>query len=249
MADFGDTTQQPSRHGVIAPVIGLLVLGLTACDAGPPKSAVAGKAKAEQRAGALGAGDEADQGPPSSPAKPAPPGSKGMNRPGGAMPDGAGNRQNGQDKAKSMRRRAPVESLQQSRDELGTPSAKKASANLAEKLEREIEKKRDQDGKAGRGDGGGIKRVQGGDNFPAAAHDSFQELAVHMESADRFIEEFEADKTMERWTRARDQVGRCEVLAEGMADEFAGFPGLDEAQSTIEERRKTLEAARPGDGK
>ncbi|MDF1662013.1 MAG: hypothetical protein P1V97_09590 [Planctomycetota bacterium] len=136
------------------------------------------------------------------------------------------------EKQEALRKRAK-KGMEKSERELGDALGGKAPASA--------DKAKETDGQKS----GDIERVAPSGTFPEAAHNLYETLCQEIESVDRLISEYRKSKSKKLYIKAKMSVTECLLSARGIADEYEGYPGIDDRIADLEKKEQTLAAEKP----
>lgn len=93
--------------------------------------------------------------------------------------------------------------------------------------------------------GNDVGRVAPSGNFPEEAHDLYEALCQEIDSADRLIAEYRKSKSKKIYIKAKMAVSECLMSARSIAEEYEGYPGIDDRIADLEKKEQTLAAEKP----
>jgi hypothetical protein len=96
-----------------------------------------------------------------------------------------------------------------------------------------------------KGAGSSVGKVAPSGDFPEEAHNRYERLCEQIEEMDGVMASFRKSKSKKLWIRAKSTVVDCLTTAEEMAEEYKGYPGIDDRVAELEKKEQTLNAEKP----
>lgn len=158
--------------------------------------------------------------------------------------------------AKSPPAPRSIEELKKLRKPIPTTEKQAAARKQAKRGLKKAEKELDkavsggsrggaEKGKSNADGNGQVERVAPSGTFPETAHNLYETLCQEIESVDRLISEYRKSKSKKIYIKAKMAVTECLMSARGIADEYEGYPGIDDRIADLEKKEQTLAAEKP----
>jgi hypothetical protein len=90
-----------------------------------------------------------------------------------------------------------------------------------------------------------VGKVAPSGNFPEAAHNSYEQLCEDIKGVNVALESFRKGKSLKLWMRARTSLIECRTSADELAEEYDGYPGIDDRIAELEKLEQSLNAEKP----